>query len=68
MTREEVVVQKKKKQTKEDKIKHEEAYVAFLRKRLDSENYKNSVSAEEYATTKAKYERAKFKLKMLKGV
>ena len=28
--------------------KEEEAYAAFLKKRLDSQNYKNSVSQEEY--------------------
>ena len=54
-----------KKQKKSPK-QHEEEYVAFLKKRLESENYKNNVSAEEYADTKKKYEKAKFKLKMLK--
>lgn len=47
------------------KLEQEQQYVAFLKKRLESENYKNNVSAEEYALTKAKYEKAKFKLKML---
>jgi hypothetical protein len=44
---------------------HEQEYVAFLKKRLDSKNYKANVTPEEYAKTKEKYEKAKFKLKML---
>lgn len=60
------MAQKKPQQTKAEKIAHEEQYVAFLRKRLDSENYKAAATPEEYAATKAKYDRAKFKLKMLK--
>lgn len=51
---------------KKNPIKHEEEYVAFLKKRLDSENYKNNVSKEEYEKTKQKYEKAKFRLKMMK--
>jgi hypothetical protein len=54
-----------KKLTKQELIAQEEQYVAFLRKRLDSENYKANVTPEEYAATKAKYEKAKFKLKMM---
>jgi len=55
------------KKTKAQEITHEEKYVAFLKKALDSENYKTSVSAEEYAKTKDKYDRAKFRLKIMKG-
>ncbi len=40
-------------------------YLEFLKKRLDSENYKKSVTAEEYNKTKAKYEKEKLLLKML---
>lgn len=58
---------KTRKLTKSEEIKKEEEYVDFLRKRLDSENYKNNVSAEEYAKTKQKYDKAKFRLKLLKG-
>lgn len=54
------------KKAKQDQIKHEEEYIAFLKKQLDSANYKAAVSAEEYAKTKAKYEKSKFKLKMMK--
>lgn len=49
-----------------EQLLKEEEYVAFLKKRLDSVNYKTNVSAEEYAKTKDKYDRAKFKLKTLK--
>lgn len=40
-------------------------YVAFLKKRVESENYKAAVSAEAYQKTKDEYDKAKFKLKML---
>ncbi len=46
-------------------LEHERNYVAFLKNRLESDNYKANVSPEEYEATKAKYEKAKFKLKML---
>ena len=55
-----------KKKTKEDVIKDEENYVEFLRKRLQSTNYKSSVTKEEYEKTKSKYDKAKLKLKFLK--
>lgn len=51
--------------TKREQIEHEKKYVEFLKIRLASENYKAAVTAEEYALTKNKYDRAKFKLKML---
>jgi len=44
--------------------KQEEDYATFLKKRLESSNYKNSVSKEEYEKTKAKYEKVKLKLKL----
>lgn len=53
------------KKKKPDPIVQEKQYVEFLKKRLESENYKASVTPEEYALTKQKYEKAKFKLKML---
>lgn len=53
------------KKQKQSPIEQEKQYVEFLKKRLESDNYKNSVSPEEYAATKAKYDKAKFKLKML---
>jgi hypothetical protein len=47
-------------------IKQEEDYVAFLKKRLESDNFKSSVSKEEYEKTKFKYDKAKLKLKFLR--
>jgi hypothetical protein len=57
---------KQKKDT--DKLKHEEEYVEFLRKRVQSDNYKNNVPEDEFKKTKAKYDKAKLKLKMMKEV
>lgn len=56
----------KKALTKQEKIEHEEKYVEFLRVRLSSDNFKANVSEEEYKKTKEKYDRAKFRLKILK--
>ncbi len=56
----------KKKQHKIDPIEDEEKYVDFLRKRVQSDNYKASVDKVEFNKTKAKYDKAKLKLKFLK--
>lgn len=56
-----------KKVSKAVQIKREEDYVAFLKKRLESKNYKNNSTEEEYNKTKEKYEKAKLKLKFLKS-
>jgi hypothetical protein len=53
--------------TKLTKLEQEKQYVEFLRKRLASENYKANVTPEEYAKTKEKYDKAKFRLKVLGG-
>ena len=50
---------------KKNPIEHERDYVEFLKNRLNSENYKANVSEAEYEETKKKYDKAKFKLKML---
>lgn len=50
----------------EKKIQHEEDYVSFLKKRLESENFKNNVTKEEYELTRKKYDKAKLKLKFLR--
>lgn len=50
---------------KKSPLEKEKDYVEFLKKRLDSNNYKNSVTPEEYELTKKKYDKAKFKLKMM---
>lgn len=55
----------KKKKPKLSPLEHERNYVAFLKERLESENYKANVTPEEYEVTKMKYDKAKFKLKML---
>lgn len=57
---------KKKEKSPVNKIEQEEKYVEFLKKRLDSENFKENVTKEEYELTKKKYDKAKFRLKMLK--
>lgn len=49
-----------------DKVEHEEKYVEFLRKQVQSKNYKNNVSEEDFKKTKLKYDKAKLKLRMLK--
>jgi len=56
----------KKQKNRIDPISQEEAYVEFLKKRLKSENYKASVSKEEYEKEKKKYDKVKLKLKFLK--
>ena len=55
------------KKKKVNKLEHEEQYVEFLRKRLQSKNYKNNVSKEEYEKTQKKYDKAKLVLRMLKN-
>jgi len=56
----------KKNITLEVKIEQEEQYVQYLKKKLNSENYKDSISKEEYEKEKKKYDKAKLKLKFLK--
>jgi hypothetical protein len=41
-------------------------YVAFLLKKLQSENFKSNVTKEEYEKTKQKYDKAKLKLTVVK--
>ena len=55
------MAKKKQKQT----LKQEQDYVAFLKKRVKSKNYKRNVSTEEFEKTQAKYKKAKFKLRLL---
>lgn len=55
-----------KKSKQKTPLEREKDYVEFLKKRLNSENYKANVSSEEYEETRKKYEKAKFKLKMMK--
>lgn len=60
-------MKRQKFKNKVEEIKHEEEYMAFLRKRLDSNNYKANETPEEYAKTKEKYDKVKFRLRLLKG-
>ena len=56
----------RRKTMKVNKLQHEEQYIEFLKKRLDSEHFKQNVSPEEYEKTKQKYDKAKLKLNMMK--
>jgi hypothetical protein len=47
-------------------LEHEEKYVELLRKRIQSKNFKENVSKEEFDKTKRKYDKAKLKLKMMR--
>lgn len=49
----------------EKRIKQEQDYIAFLEKRLKSENYKKNVPKEEYVKTQEKLKKAKLVLKIL---
>jgi hypothetical protein len=51
---------------KQKRIKHEEDYITFLEKRLNSENYKKNASKEEYIKTEQKLKKARLVLKILK--
>jgi hypothetical protein len=57
---------KKKKMTKAEEIAHEEKWVALLQRALASKSFKER-DPEEYAKYKLKYDKAKFRLKILKG-
>ncbi len=50
-----------------ERIEHEEKYITFLQKRLNSTNFKNNVSSEEFIETEKKLKKAKLILKMLKA-
>ena len=47
------------------RIKQEEDYIKFLENRLRSNNYKKTVSPEEYEKTEQKLKKAKLVLRML---
>ncbi len=59
--------QHSKKPTKSQQIKQETDYISFLEKRLASQNFKNNVSEDEYDKTKSKLDKARLKLRLLKG-
>jgi len=49
----------------EKRIKQERDYIAFLEKRVNSENYKKNVSTGEFEKTKEKLKKARLVLKIL---
>lgn len=55
------------KQSKQEQIKHEEEYVAFLKKRLESKHFLENSLPEVVEMTKRKYDKAKLALRLLKG-
>lgn len=56
---------KKKQNNKQEEIQNHKDFVEFLRKRVQSGNFKNNVSKEEYDKAMKKYDRAKLKLKFM---
>lgn len=50
---------------KNKKIEQEKNYVSFLKKRLESENFKKAVTDEQFQKEKKKYDKAKLKLKLM---
>lgn len=51
--------------SKSEEIKHEKEYIEFLKKRLNSDNFKKNVSEEEFIKTEEKFKKAKFRLRLL---
>jgi hypothetical protein len=49
-----------------EKRSHSEKYIEYLTRKLASENYKKSVTEEEYEKTKAKLAKERLILKLLK--
>lgn len=56
---------KTKKIDKTTELDNHKKFVEFLKKRIQSENYKNSVTPEEYQKTLQKYDKAKLKMKFM---
>jgi hypothetical protein len=55
---------KKKQENKKDAIKQHNDFIAFLEKRVQSKNFKENVSEEEYDKTVEKLKKARLKLKL----
>lgn len=51
---------------KEKRVKHEEDYIVFLEKRLNSVHYKQVTNKEEYEKTQRNLKKAKLVLRMLR--
>lgn len=58
-------MKKQKFKNKQEEINHEINYISFLKKQLDSNNYKKNISTEQYEKTEQKYKNSKFRLKIL---
>lgn len=54
-----------KRQTNQQRIQHEQEYIAFLEKRLASVNFKKNVPPEEFVKTQEKLKKARLVLKVL---
>jgi len=55
------------KKSKAHELAETKQYIEFLKKCLESKHYKVNASQEEYDKTKEKYDKAKFRLKILDG-
>lgn len=49
------------------RIKHEEEYIKFLERRVNSANFKKNVSPEEYEKTEKKLKKARLILRTLQA-
>ena len=56
----------RKTKVKRDPIQDAEDFVEFLRKRVQSANFKENSTKEDFEAAKAKYSKYKLKLKFLK--
>ena len=56
----------KNKKNKKTPLEQETEYVEFLKKKLNSTNFKSNSTKEEIEEVKKKYDKAKLKLKFLK--
>ena len=50
---------------KENRLQHEIDYLAFLKKRLESQHFQQNATPEELVKTKQKYDKAKLLVRML---
>ena len=56
----------KRKSSNAEEISQLKDYIEFLKKRLASKNYRKNVSQEDHDKAKAKYDKAKFRLRLIK--
>lgn len=53
--------------SKQDQVKHEQEYIAFLEKRLASPHYKENTPTAVFEMTERKLKKARLVLKLLKS-